>query len=414
MSESSDQQNDGSDNHEDTNLWEIDKFDEIASSTSWDSVSTKELQHIIATHSALLAIYDTYRKVYNTTFDNIHKDLVTPTGEIKKSVAISKNIYHSLPNPLEELRKLTKKAIDNMRDSGRFPQFDFHHLDGNLQITPPLGDIDEMDIEFLQSRTQIQESKQQQFTNFQADDEQTAQSRDFLSRTFALKETITNQKESEIHPLYERKASPTIPMNQGQSHPSSQAAMFSTPLFGAGTPASSLFDGQFLQQPSNTINSSSSSYQTGGGIFTQRIAHKAPAIMHTFSIEELKRFRDQTESLHASQQLCSVHVWLPPTNLARATMFWEFTALNLVSDIEDFNNMLQDTDRFLLVSKQFLQQHRAVRGTSSSPIDIIKSKLKFNFNNPTKDEQRAAMNKQWAEFSNDHPDLANPNPGADH
>jgi len=76
--------------------------------------------------------------------------------------------------------------------------------------------------------------------------------------------------------------------------------------------------------------------------------------------------------------------------------------------------MLQDTDRFLLVSKRFLQQHRAVRGTSSSPIDIIKSKLKFNFNNPTRDEQRAAMNKQWAEFSNDHPDLANPNPGADH
>ena len=111
MSESSDQQNEGSDNHEDTNLWEVDKFDEIASSTSWDGVSTKELQHLIATHSALLATYDTYRKVYNTTFDTIHKDLVPPTGEIKKSVAISKNIYHSLPNPLEELRKLTKKSI---------------------------------------------------------------------------------------------------------------------------------------------------------------------------------------------------------------------------------------------------------------------------------------------------------------
>ena len=92
-----------------------------------------------------------------------------------------------------------------MRDSGRFPQFDFHHLDGNLQITTPTGKIDDMDIEFLQSRTQIQERKQEQFTNFQSDDEQTAQSREFLSRTFALKETIKDQKDNEISPLYVRK-----------------------------------------------------------------------------------------------------------------------------------------------------------------------------------------------------------------
>jgi hypothetical protein len=67
----------------------IDKFDEIASPSSWDNASTKELQHIIATHSALLATYDTYRKVYHTTFDIIHDQLVSSPGKIKKSVAFS-------------------------------------------------------------------------------------------------------------------------------------------------------------------------------------------------------------------------------------------------------------------------------------------------------------------------------------
>ena len=214
MSDSSEQHYDESDTQGATNLWEIDRFDEIANPSSWDNASTKELQHIIATHSALLAVYDTYRKVYHTTFDIIHDQLVSSPGKIKKSVAFSQSIYHSLPTPLEELKDLTTKSIESMRDSGRFPHFDFENLEGNLNITKPTEEMDETELIFQQSRADSQKRKQEAFTNFQADDEQTAKSRESLSRNFALKETINNQRDSEISPLYERKASPTIPMKQ--------------------------------------------------------------------------------------------------------------------------------------------------------------------------------------------------------
>ena len=116
MSDSSDQHYDESDTQGVTNLWEIDRFDEIASPSSWDNASTKELQHIIATHSALLAVYDTYRKVYHTTFDIIHDQLVPSPGKIKKSVAFSQSIYHSLPTPLEERTLKFNNKIDRKHE----------------------------------------------------------------------------------------------------------------------------------------------------------------------------------------------------------------------------------------------------------------------------------------------------------
>jgi hypothetical protein len=195
----------------------------------------------------------------------IHTSLVPSPGKIKESVAISKSIYHSLPTPLEELKNSTTKSIENMRDSGRFLHFDFENLEGNLNITSPTEEIDEMEVTFQQSRAERQVFKQTSFKNFQADDEQIAKSRDFLSRTYATKETNNYQKDIEISPLYERQSSPTIPMNQGQSHPSSQTGLLSTP-FGAGTLASNMFEGQYFHQPTNTIISSSSGYHTGGGL----------------------------------------------------------------------------------------------------------------------------------------------------
>jgi len=91
-----------------------------------------------------------------------------------------------------------------MRDSGRFPHFDFENLEGNLNITKPTEEMDETELIFQQSRADCQKRKQEAFTNFQADDEQTAKSREFLSRNYALKEIINNQRDSEISPLYER------------------------------------------------------------------------------------------------------------------------------------------------------------------------------------------------------------------
>ena len=67
----------------------------------------------------------------------------------------------------------------------------------------------------------------------------------------------------------------------------------------------------------------------------------------------------------------------------RENMYWQFFGRRLVTDDTDFNSLLDDAQRFVAVSKVYLQKSRAVKGVMSDT-EAVKTLLKFKFNNPTR------------------------------
>ena len=91
------------------------------------------------------------------------------------------------------------------------------------------------------------------------------------------------------------------------------------------------------------------------------------------------------------------------------TMYWSFEERGLITGQVEFKALLEDTQQFLTIAKQYLQKSRAVKGVLSDQ-ENVRTGLKFKFNNPTNDSQREGLTTQWVKFIHDHRDLIDKNP----
>ena len=119
--------------------WQMQILHEILSLPLVENMTQSEIQHLVATHSALKQIMPGFYEAYAKTFQGIH-DIhllgALSQGLQPKTVPYSREFQLSMPTVVEELAFCVDTKIRALHQSNRFPGYDFDRHFGDLAITP--------------------------------------------------------------------------------------------------------------------------------------------------------------------------------------------------------------------------------------------------------------------------------------
>ena len=138
--------------------WQMQNLHELLSLESVEEYTVPEFQHILALYAALTKVMPSFYEAYAKTFQGIHEQsLKWDSASNPQTVHFSKEFYHSMPTPFEELLLSVDAKIREMQNSNRFTGYDFERHVGNLMIT--------QNPEFSEPRSEETQQKLAEFSN---------------------------------------------------------------------------------------------------------------------------------------------------------------------------------------------------------------------------------------------------------
>ena len=405
--------------------WQMQDLHELISLQQVEEFTSTEIQHILALHAATEAMRSFY-ETYANTFQDIHNESLKRDRDTK-TVPFSEEFYYSMPTPIEEVAIHVATKARELQRSNRFASYDFDRHTGPLSMARDHR-------YFIEPITEANKQKMVEFAN----DARARQNRYDVRREAFRNNTHPHiiQPQTTPLPIIQQRSSSSAEddaeralMRSIQATGGSQTLLPQTPyrgnlpMLGNFTSMSSPGGGmgnfsygggnippntQYTLQ-NTTSNSSSGS---GGGSSAHDTRVFKPPFMATFSVETLDAFVNATITHLAASKHCPINLWIPMGTDTRANMYWQFFGRRLVTDEPDFNSLLDDAQRFVAVSKEYLQKSRAVKGVMSDT-EAVKTLLKFKFNNPTNDSQNKFLTTQWVKFLQAHRELIDNPSGAD-